>query len=222
MMDMDLRGADAALFDFDGCLVDSRVAFTSSLNAAFERYGLPPRPDEELHGFLGPPLYGTLTTLLAEHGHGEEMAESLLLSYRARLRELGDAGTTVFAGVAAAVERLAARMPLVVATSKARALAEPLLVSLGLRPFFAEVYGPSLEARAETKGETIARALQGLPGARAPVMIGDRHYDVAGAREHGLPCIGVLWGIGSEEELRGAGAVALAREPAELVTLLGA
>ena len=38
----------------------------------------------------------------------------------------------------------------------------------------------------------------------------------------GFVVIGVLWGIGSEEELRAAGAVALAREPCELVALLGA
>jgi phosphoglycolate phosphatase len=52
-------------------------------------------------------------------------------------------------------------------------------------------------------------------------MVGDRKFDVLGARAHELPCVGVLWGIGSEQELRDAGAAALARAPSELVALLG-
>ena len=54
-------------------------------------------------------------------------------------------------------------------------------------------------------------------------MVGDRRFDVEGAHAHGLPCIGVLWGIGSEEELRAAGADALVATPGELVdAVLGA
>ena len=51
-------------------------------------------------------------------------------------------------------------------------------------------------------------------------MVGDRKFDVLGARAHDMPCVGVLWGIGSERELREAGATALVRAPRELVELL--
>jgi phosphoglycolate phosphatase len=40
------------------------------------------------------------------------------------------------------------------------------------------------------------------------------------ATEHGILAVGVLWGIGSEAELRAAGADAIARTPADLVALL--
>ena len=36
-------------------------------------------------------------------------------------------------------------------------------------------------------------------------MVGDREHDVLGARENGLPCIGVLFGYGSRQELEAAG-----------------
>ncbi|MCW2982938.1 MAG: family hydrolase, partial [Conexibacter sp.] len=85
---------------------------------------------------------------------------------------------------------------------------------------FQAVHGPSLQARDEAKSLTIARALEGLPHARRPCMVGDRKFDVLGARAHEMPCVGVLWGIGSERELREAGAVALVAEPGELVGLL--
>ena len=52
------------------------------------------------------------------------------------------------------------------------------------------------------------------------VMIGDRKYDILGAREVGMDSIGALWGYGSREELAGAGATWLAEDYADLVRLL--
>ena len=50
-------------------------------------------------------------------------------------------------------------------------------------------------------------------------MVGDRDQDIAGAAANGLPSAGVLWGYGSREELRDAGADILISKPAELVGL---
>jgi phosphoglycolate phosphatase len=51
-------------------------------------------------------------------------------------------------------------------------------------------------------------------------MVGDRDHDVLGALHNGLPCVGVTWGYGSEEELLTAGAFALAEAPADVVDLV--
>jgi phosphoglycolate phosphatase len=213
---MDLSGADAVLFDLDGVLVDSRVAFVRSINAALSEHGLPERDADELLQYLGPPLHRTMERFAAD----EAQADALVMSYRARYRRTMADESAVFDGIPEALEALAATRPLVVATSKAQALAEPLLEQLGLRERFGAVYGPQLQARDEAKSLTIARALEGLPHARRPVMVGDRKFDVLGARAHDMPCVGVLWGIGSERELREAGAVALVQEPGDLVALL--
>ena len=45
--------------------------------------------------------------------------------------------------------------------------------------------------------------------------------DIHGARHHGMPSVGVLWGFGGEDELRAAGATRLASAPAELAALFG-
>jgi phosphoglycolate phosphatase len=207
--------ADAAIFDLDGVLADSRLAFARCVNAALAGAGLPERPPEELHPFLGPPLYGTFVQLTGD----EAVAQACLDAYRARYREHSAAETTVPDGMAEAIRELADHMPLAVATSKARALSVPLLEALGLLDRFAVVEGPALDAHLEPKAETIGRALRGLPVDARPVMVGDTRFDVVGAHAHGLPCIGVLWGIGSEEELREAGADAIAATPADVVEL---
>ena len=38
------------------------------------------------------------------------------------------------------------------------------------------------------------------------IMVGDRKYDVIGAHEVSVECVGVLYGYGSREELISAGA----------------
>ena len=52
------------------------------------------------------------------------------------------------------------------------------------------------------------------------VMVGDTAYDVTGAAAHGIPTIGVAWGYGSLEEMKQAGAAAIADTPEALLELL--
>ncbi|MDQ6775819.1 MAG: HAD hydrolase-like protein [Actinomycetota bacterium] len=212
-----MRRPDVVLFDLDGVIVDSRVPFVRCVNAALVAHRLPVRPAHELYQYLGPPLHGTFEELA---GTGP-IAQSCVDAYRERYAARAAAETSVFPGVREVLELAASTLPLVVGTSKASALAEPLLAALGLRELFVAVVGPSLDAANERKAVTIERALSGVtPGSRA-VMVGDRHYDVAAASEHGIPTLGVLWGIGTETELRDAGAEALVRSPEELVPILG-
>jgi phosphoglycolate phosphatase len=207
---------DAVLFDLDGVLVDSRVPFARGVNTALAAQGLPSRPEHELHQYLGPPLHRTFQALVGE----ESLVQQCVDSYRARYRELAASETTVFPGIRAILDGLSDRLPLVIATSKPRALAEPLLESLDLRCFFAAVIGPELDSENEQKAVTVGRAMRELAPGAHPVMVGDRKHDIAAAQEHDIRSIGVLWGIGSEEELRTAGADALAHTPVELATLL--
>jgi phosphoglycolate phosphatase len=212
-----VKRPDVVLFDLDGVIVDSRLAFARCVNAALTANRLPARPEPELYKYLGPPLHATFEELA---GTGP-MVQSCVDAYRERYAARAAGETSVFPGMRDVLELAASILPLVVATSKPSALAEPLLAALELRDLFQAVVGPGLDTANEPKSVTIARAMSGLdPGSRA-VMVGDRHYDVIGAGEHGIQTIGVLWGIGTEDELRDAGAEALVRSPAELPPALG-
>jgi len=210
---------DAVLFDLDGTIVDSRVPYTRSLNHALAMVGLPTHAPEDLYQYLGPPIHDTLLRSLEVP---PELLDQVITVYRERYERLGLAETTVFDGMEELLRGLhGSGVPLAVATSKVMSTVVPLLELLGLRDLFDVVAAPLPETINESKAETITTALAGLGGPRAAVMIGDRFYDVDGAREHGIPTIGVLWGVGGERELREAGAAALVGSAGEIPGLLG-
>jgi phosphoglycolate phosphatase len=209
------RSKSALLFDLDGVLVDSRVAITGCLNHALAEHGLPCRAPEALQRFIGPPLAMAFVELTGEAPESA-LVSSCVAAYRTRYATASLRDTTVIPGVAEAVAGLARHFRLAVATSKPVAFAEPLLESLGLRHFFTAVAGPDLQPQSEEKAQTIAKALAELGHPERAVMVGDRSFDILGARLHSLPSVAVTWGIGSREELEGAGADAVIDHPAQL------
>jgi phosphoglycolate phosphatase len=208
----------AVIFDLDGVLADSRVAFLNCVHFAFDALGLPRRRDEELLPYLGPPFVVGFPELLNVEPNAPIIARLIDL-YRERYRTASLTETTTYPGMPEAVAQLPQRLG--VATSKPRQFAEPLIVALGLRDHFEVVAGPAVDHDAETKAQTLQRALRELETTDA-IMVGDRRFDVEGAHANGIPCIGVTWGFGTREELETAGADRIIDEPSELPVLLAA
>lgn len=209
------------LLDMDGTLVDSRPGIVAALNDTLRARGEPERDPGELTERIGPPISQTWGWLL---DRGEDEVADVVEAYRARYATTMLTGTIVYPGVPELLRELRDEgRALVVATSKAQALASALLLHLGLAGLVAAVLGPVPPVE-EDKAGTIARALGALraadPDGAAPTMLGDRLHDVTGAAAHGLRAVGAAWGYGGEDELWAAGAAAIARTPAEVPALL--
>ncbi len=97
------------------------MPFARAVKAALVAQGLPPRPEHELHQHLGPPLHHTFHALVGE----EALVQPCVDTYRARYRELAASETTVFPGIRDLLNELSEHLPLLIATSKPYALAEP-------------------------------------------------------------------------------------------------
>jgi phosphoglycolate phosphatase len=208
----------AVLFDLDGVLLDSRTAIVRCIEHGLREQGVAVPPAAELERFIGPPLVDAFAELA-----GPELAAACLVSYRERYVHSSLEETTVVPGAREALAEVAARVPVAVATTKPRAFAEPLCERLGLAEHLRAIAGPELDAPEEVKTVTVRRALTALglsPGAPAP-LVGDRSHDAEAARANGIPCVGVLWGIGDEAELVAAGADPIVASPGELVGALG-
>jgi phosphoglycolate phosphatase len=204
----------AVIFDLDGCLVDSRRVYLNCMRYALDQLRQPPRPDEELLLYLGPPFVQGFSELFGVPGD-DPLVVAGIDAYRDRYGRTMAAETDVPDGMTDALASLAHSHALAVATSKPYHFAEPLLGHVGLREHFEVVAGPMLDHKLETKAETIVNALEQLGEVEA-VMVGDRSFDVIGAHANDLPCIGVTWAIADDAELREAGADAIVAHPSEL------
>lgn len=208
-----------ALFDLDGTLIDSEVGIVASIEYALEKLGAAVPSREELRGWIGPPLRMTFPRVLGEDAAKVERAVEL---YRERYSAIGWSEHVVYAGVGEAVAALAeAGTTLAVVTSKAALYAPRIVASLPFGAAFARVYAVPPDSAHSEKATLIAQALAdfGVP-AEAAAMIGDRHFDIDGARANGVRAIGAGWGFGSREELLDAGADAIAAHPRELLAAL--
>ncbi len=210
-----ILAAVIVLFDLDGTVWDSEPGIVGCMEHAFTALGLPAPPREVLASNVGPPL----RHMLVDAGIPEELADDAVLRYRERYLEWGAFQATIYPGMADLLTTLdAPPRRLATATSKGEDPTHVMLEHFGLRRHFEVVGAASMDGVATTKERVIARALDGLgdPDPSQCVMVGDRHYDVRGAAEHGIECIGVSWGYGSGTELVDAGARTVVHDVAEL------
>jgi phosphoglycolate phosphatase len=206
----------AVFFDLDGTLIDPRIGITTSICYALERLGRDVPDPDSLLWCIGPPLQGSLATLLqTEDGELERQA---LEFYRERYRATGVYECALYEGIPEALAKIhAAGAAIYLATSKPTVFAETILAHLGIAGFFDGVFGSELDGVRTDKSELLAHCLASLScSAAGAVMVGDRKHDVVGAKANGMPCVGVLYGYGTKEELIDAGAIALVESPSEL------
>ncbi|MGN7920252.1 HAD hydrolase-like protein [Lysobacter sp. 22409] len=214
-------GAPTTLFfDLDGTLIDSAEGITRSVSYAFEQLGHPVPSQAELRGWIGPALRTSFLPLLGD----ETRVEQAVALYLERYSREGWTELSVYDGVAEMLDAVhGAGHRLAVVTAKNEDNARKILAGLPFGDRFDDVIGSSRDGRLTHKVDLIAEALRRFElSAEQCLMIGDRRMDIEGAREHGMRNIGVLWGFGSEDELREAGAQHLAAAPAQLPALLAA
>ena len=203
------------LFDLDGTLTDPAEGITNSLMHAQRGLGMPVSAREALFCFIGPPL---IPMFKSEWGLDDAKANEALLYYREYFSTKGLYENEVYPGIETMLRHLKeAGARVYVASSKPEPFCEKILEHFSLLPYFNGVAGSLLNETRTKKEEVIEYALAhyGLDKTET-LMIGDRKHDVQGAKINGLSCAGVLFGYGSEQELKEAGAVALLASPEEL------
>ena len=208
------------LFDLDGTLTDARPGIVACIRHAVEGLGRACPDDDVLATFIGPPLRGTFAALL--EAKDPATIEAAMTLYRERFGVTGLFENRVYDGIPEMLAALGERAgPLYVATSKPTVYAERIVRHFDLAKHFARVYGAELDASLDDKAALVAHlmAREGLARGTA-VMIGDRAADVRAAHANGLRAIGVLWGYGSERELREAGADVICADPRALIACL--
>jgi phosphoglycolate phosphatase len=213
---VELVASCVLLFDLDGTLTDPRPGIVGCIRHALDRLSVACPTDDALARHIGPPLRGTFATLLGT-SETEQIEEAMRL-YRERFAETGLYENQVYDGVPAMLEAVCkGASATYVATSKPAVYASRIVKHFGLNHHFTRVYGPELDGRFDDKAELLGHLLRTeAVAAEMAVMIGDREADIHAAKANGVRSVGVLWGYGTERELREAGADRLCATPQEL------
>lgn len=206
------------LFDFDGTVFDSAEGITKSVQYALGKMGIEAEL-KDLMCFAGPPLDEMFSL---RYGMSPEQARRAVELYRERYTPIGWAECSPFPGMHELMGRLRKKgIKLAVATSKPRHFAQRILEKYGMQNDFDIICGSELDGTRGQKWEVIEYALSqfGIAPSEA-IMVGDRKYDVIGAKKCGVPCIGVRFGYAEPGELESEGAVYVAEDADDLYEYL--
>lgn len=193
---------DTVILDLDGTITESAPGIMRSAAYALEKMGRPVPGEDVLRRFVGPPL---VDSFIRYCGLTEAEAMEAIEIYRERHTVLGWKEARVYTGIAPmliALKRAGAYIAL--ASSKPLPLCKETLAYFGLLPLFDKLSAPPYSA---TKADKEQLILDALPTRfEHACMIGDRRFDMDGARRSGVTAIGAGYGYGSEEELLDSGA----------------
>ena len=207
------------LFDLDGTLTDPGIGITNSVMYALKKFGIEITDRTSLYNFIGPPLMYSFQTF---HGFSEEDSTQAVKYYREYFSVHGLYENEVYPGIPELLHELKQRgYHLVLATSKPEEYALEILRHFGLYDYFDFVAGATFDTTRVKKADVIAYALKetGITDLENTIMIGDRSHDIIGAKTFNLDSIGVLYGYGSEDEFKEAGATYIVNKPCEIIEI---
>lgn len=195
----------AVIFDFDGTICDTGEGILKSAKYALDAYGIESPDYSELTCFIGPPL---LITFQEKFGADPALADELVKKFRERYTNKGVFESKLYDGIKELLAKLKKDgFKIGIASSKPQDYIETLLEHFGIKGYFDAVCGVTFTADCESKTSIIGRCQKelGVAGNKC-IMVGDKKYDINGAKANLIDSVGVLWGYGTKFEHIEAGA----------------
>ncbi len=172
---------DVILFDLDGTLVDSHEAIYDSAIHILKKYSeeLPTRA--EVFQSVGLPI----TTLFRRFLNDLELNVAVV-EFREHLKANGHVKTKQIPGALDLLKNLKnTGFTLILVSNKQTALAKTVLQQQQMIEYFNLIVGSDL-GQPKPSPDMINFALRELPGAKCPVMVGDRLEDMVAAKKAGI------------------------------------
>jgi phosphoglycolate phosphatase len=206
----------SVLLDLDGTLVDSQPGILASCLAALRALGYQPDETLDIRSAIGPRLEDAMQIFLKSYGD-DRVAEAAA-AYRQHYGESGFLGTVPYPGIGDSLEEMKrAGLRIYLATSKRAIFASRILDHLKFATYFDGIYGSLPGGDLDHKPALLSHILsEHSLSPSDSLMVGDRQYDISGARAVGIRALGVLWGYGTQDELETAGADQLVDSPSSL------
>lgn len=214
-----LKKYNYVIFDLDGTLSDSKEGITKSVQYALEKVGIIEENLEDLEHFVGPPM---VEQYMKVYGMSKDKAFETLGYYRERYTPIGIYETKAYPGVKEILDALKENnVKLGMATSKPEGMAVEVAKFLEIEDYFDIICGADLKGPRQSKADVLNKLFENSDFVKdESVLVGDTHYDVEGANEVGIDCVGIGWGMGTDEEMIDAGAKGVYSEYKSLIDFL--
>lgn len=214
---MSKKTYDVLLFDLDGTLTDTGEGIKKSIEYALNKQGITVDDYSELDRFIGPPLWDSFRDFC---GLDDEHVNQAVISYRERYSTIGLYENTMYENMDLLLKTLYEQgKTIAVATSKPELYARQIVEKLGIDKYFTFVAGATFDGTRSKKSDVVKYAMEncGVKDLSKVVMIGDRMFDINGAKECGIDSIGILFGYGDREEHENAGATYIAENVMDIL-----
>ncbi len=212
------------LFDLDGTITEPFKGISGGIIHALNKFGIEVPDNSTLRKFIGPPLRESFKDFC---GFTAQQAEAATAYYREYYSVNGLAENDIMPGMGDTLKNLQEQgYKLFVATSKPEKFAKIILENLGLLSYFDIVAGASFDGSRDKKELVIEYLLEQIKDKYPDfhldqaIMVGDRHFDINGAKYFSMDSIGVTFGYGDYEELSQAGATYVVDTAQELMNLI--
>lgn len=196
---------NGVIFDFDGTICDTGEGILKSAKYALDAFGYNAPDYKELTFFIGPPL---LITFQEVYGADPAKADELVKKFRERYTNIGIFESELYDGIKELLLSLKKQgIKLGIASSKPQDYVETLLERFGIKSYFDSICAVTFTADCESKSSIISRCHKelGIAGNEV-IVVGDKKYDIEGAKANMIDSAGVLWGYGTRFEHIEAGA----------------
>ncbi len=208
------------LFDLDGTITESGEGITKSVQYALKHFGIEVEDLKELDKFIGPPLKDSYKKF---YNFDDEKAELGLIKYREYYSDKGIYENKLYDGITELLDTLKTHnKKIILATSKPEVHAKQILKYFNIDTYFTYIAGADFEETRVNKGDVIKYALNeaNITDLSKVIMVGDREYDIIGAKDNNIKSIGVLYGYGDVVELTQARADYIVKNANEILNIV--
>ena len=209
-----------AVFDLDGTLLDTLEDLYRATNTALEGHALPRRSRDEVRMFVGNGVE-MLIRRAVPAGTDEETTLAVLADFKTTYAAICEDHTRPYDGILNMLRALREKGIRVAVVSNKFDAATKQLCEKYFGDLVEVAIGERAGVRKKPAPDTVYEALKELGvTAEGAVYIGDSDVDIETARNCGMPCISVTWGLRDKDFLLQSGAKILVNTPESLLGVI--
>ena len=189
------------LFDLDGTLIEPKEGITKCVAYALNKFGIKVKNLDDLTVFIGPPL---IDSFMKYYNMSLDDAKLAVKFYRERFQVNGILECELYKNVQETLKKLKEKNKiLIIATSKPEDFTNSILKRLDIYKYFDLIVGATLDGSRGEKSGVIKYALDqiNIIDLSEVIMVGDRMFDIFGAKKNNIDSIGVSYGYAIDNEL---------------------